>query len=359
MQDTTLVHERIHLSCIVADSFFCCNTVTGRAQPCAMITLRQKGREMKKVKLVTFVVMMLLVVTAGCKKSSTAPEEDPGPSMMNVFGEYMGATLPGSTPLRFAPDPLLTAGTTWFYHGSPIFSPDGTEMYFVKYFTATDQTEIWFTRREGTQWIVPQKASFSQGGFVNNPFFVGNDNDTLYFKSNMNGYFIHKVTRTANGWSAPTSLAIPLPVGYTAGNDFCVVSDGSVYFSADSLATKCEIFISRYNAGTYSTPESLTAINTSGYNEWLGFVDPSETYMIFVSNRTGGSGMHDLYLSRKSDTGWSTPVNLGVTINSSWEDGAPHITADGNYLFFNTVKSGDQGFTPYWVDSSILDALVK
>lgn len=322
-----------------------------------IITLRQKGREMKKVKLVSLIVMMSLVVIAGCKKSSTEPVVDDGPAMLNVYGAYMGATPPGNTVVRFAPDASLRATSSWFYHGSPIFSPDGNEMYFVKYFTSDDHTEIWFTKRINDQWTVAQKASFSQGGFVNNPFFAGNDNDTLYFKSDMNGHWIHKVTRTTSGWSAPTSLAIPLPVGYTAGNDFCVVSDGSVYFSADSTATKCEIFISRYNAGTYSTPESLTAINTSGYNEWLGFVDPSETYMLFVSNRPGGSGMHDLYISRKIAGSWNTPVNLGVSINSTWEDSAPHITSDGNYLFFKTEKSGDLGYTPYWVNSSVLNSL--
>lgn len=313
---------------------------------------------MGKMNLILLVSLCVTVAVTGCKKSSTGPVADDGPAMLNVYGAYMGATPPGSTIARFAPDASLRATSSWFYHGSPIFSPDGNEMYFVKYFTSDDHTEIWFTKRINDQWTVAQKASFSQGGFVNNPFFVGNDNDTLYFKSNMNGYWIHKVTRTANGWSSPTSLAITLPTGYTAGNTFCVLSDGSVYFQANdsSLITNvCDIFVTRLSGGVYSTPENITSINTS-YNEWLGYVDPSETYMIFVSNRPGGSGMHDLYISRKVAGSWNTPVNLGVSVNGTWEDGAPHITSDGNYLFFNTVKAGDLGYTPYWISSSVLPA---
>jgi hypothetical protein len=81
--------------------------------------------------------------------------------------------------------------------------------------------------------------------------------------------------------------------------------------------------------------------------------------MIFISNRPGGLGFNDLYLSIYNGNGtWSVPINLGAIINSDFEDCYPSITFDSQYFFFTAQKPGDSGLNPYWVDSQVIYDLV-
>ena len=81
--------------------------------------------------------------------------------------------------------------------------------------------------------------------------------------------------------------------------------------------------------------------------------------MIFTSNRPGGYGFNDLYISVYNDNeSWSDPINLGTIINSDFEDTYPLITFDGQYFFFTTQKSGDLGYNPYWVDAQVVYDLI-
>jgi hypothetical protein len=81
--------------------------------------------------------------------------------------------------------------------------------------------------------------------------------------------------------------------------------------------------------------------------------------MIFTSNRPGGYGFNDLYISvYNGNESWSDPSNLGTIINSDFEDAYPLITFDGQYFFFTTQKSGDLGYNPYWVDAQVIYDLI-
>ena len=58
--------------------------------------------------------------------------------------------------------------------------------------------------------------------------------------------------------------------------------------------------------------------------------------LYFVSNRPGGSGSFDLWVTTRAAPSdpWGEPVNLGSTINSSVGEWFPSISADGLVLFF-------------------------
>jgi tetratricopeptide (TPR) repeat protein len=56
--------------------------------------------------------------------------------------------------------------------------------------------------------------------------------------------------------------------------------------------------------------------------------------MYFSSNMLGGYGEFDIYVAKKTDSGWGTPQNLGTKINSFLNEGYPFIL--GNYLYFSS-----------------------
>jgi hypothetical protein len=88
-------------------------------------------------------------------------------------------------------------------------------------------------------------------------------------------------------------------------------------------------------------------------------MDPDERFIIFASNRPGGYGYHDLYIStRNPDNTWNAAVNLGPVINSSSGEASPYITPDGLYFFYTTEKPGDLGYNPYWISAEYIYNLV-
>ena len=66
-------------------------------------------------------------------------------------------------------------------------------------------------------------------------------------------------------------------------------------------------------------------------------------------DRKGGYGGTDLYKTTFSDTGWSRPVNLGPTINTSQDEQFPFIHPDGNTLYFSSAGHPGLGKTDLFV----------
>jgi hypothetical protein len=275
---------------------------------------------------------------------------------------YLGQDLPGMTPVRFPPASLL-ANDDWFWHGSPVFSPDLMEMYWGKYtiYPTYHRIELAFVEVEDTQWTQIQNPPFANLEYgENNPWF-SESGDTLYFISNRPGGFIFYVTRTPTGWSQPVPLNIPLPANSGTGWQFSITRDKIIYFeiSTNNGSDPPDIYRTNMVNGQYTMPEDLgPPINTNG-NEFNMYIDPDENFMIFVSNRPGGYGMHDLYISSRNQDGtWNDPINLGPEINSNQDDAAPYISPDGLYFFFNAWTIGDLGYNPYWVDAQVVYDLI-
>ena len=180
------------------------------------------------------------------------------------------------------------------------------------------------------------------------------------------GGFIFRTTRTSTGWSYPIALNIPIPQNYVGGQSFSITKNNTVYFgmminnTADPQAMyrSADIYKSIFNNGQYSQPENIGSSINSDLGEIVGYVDPDERFMIYSSPKLGGFGLHDMYSSSRNQDGlWNNPIHLGSPINSASEDSSPIITYDGKYFFFTTEKYGDNGYSPYWVDATFLDAL--
>ncbi len=93
-----------------------------------------------------------------------------------------------------------------------------------------------------------------------------------------------------------------------------------------------KIFSSRFVNGRWTTPEKI-ALNEDNVAMAHPTISYDGNYMIFASDRPGGFGKMDLYIVSKQGNGWSSPINLGKSINSNGNDWFPHINKR-NYLFY-------------------------
>ncbi|MFA7287491.1 MAG: hypothetical protein WC055_01295 [Melioribacteraceae bacterium] len=307
----------------------------------------------------SLVMILILFICFTCKKESTS---EPITNPTEISGQYLGQTPPGNNPVKFAPSNSYLANGGWWWRSSPTFSPDGNEMYFTKYIRSSEVHEIWYTKIINGQWSAPQKAPFSTTNYDSDAKFL-QSKDTLYFYSRRPGKFIFKVTRISTGWSEPAALNIPLPQNSGIVTSFHISKNKNIYFamlqgSGYNWPT-ADIYISKFVNGQYIQPEKLASpLSLENIGEVVGYVDPDERFMIFESNKGGGFGMSDMYISyRGADEKWNTPINLSAKINTGNEDCCPLITPDGRYFFFTSLKQGDNGYTPYWVDASSIEVL--
>lgn len=119
--------------------------------------------------------------------------------------------------------------------------------------------------------------------------------------------------------------------------------------SALLFLTNSSASAQRYTA--WSAPQNLGATINTTASDQLPFIAPDNLNLFFGSDRAGGSGLTDIYVStRASATApWGTPVNLGTNVNSSGVESAPTITADGLNLFFYSDRAGGCGSDDIYV----------
>lgn len=63
-------------------------------------------------------------------------------------------------------------------------------------------------------------------------------------------------------------------------------------------------------------------------------------YMYLSSDRAGGYGGHDLYVSTFQNGEWSSPVNLGATVNTAGNELFPFMHEDGTLYFASNGHAG-------------------
>jgi Tol biopolymer transport system component len=134
-----------------------------------------------------------------------------------------------------------------------------------------------------------------------------------------------------------------------------------VYFASNrqgGFDKKGDIWRANHSPGKPLEVENIGAIVNSKAWDWGPCIAPDESYLIFISERLGGFGYSDLYISFKNMEGsWTSPVNMeknGTGINlKDTGTGSATISPDGKYLFFS--RSGDI----YWISSNIIYDIKK
>jgi Tol biopolymer transport system component len=95
----------------------------------------------------------------------------------------------------------------------------------------------------------------------------------------------------------------------------------------------------------WGTPVNLGPTVNSSAQDAAMSISADGLSLIIGSNRPGGYGGWDLWVTTRATTedDWGTPVNLGPTVNSSAHDIMPSISVDGLSLFFTSDRPGGIG----------------
>lgn len=100
----------------------------------------------------------------------------------------------------------------------------------------------------------------------------------------------------------------------------------------------------------WSAPVNLGLPVNSAFQEVGPAISRDGLTLYFGSNRPGGSGGFDIWVStrRTVEDPWGTPANLGPTVNSGAVDNVPALSRDEHWLFFNSERPGGFGGSDLW-----------
>lgn len=160
--------------------------------------------------------------------------------------------------------------------------------------------------------------------------------NTLYFASNASAGQANKATMAE----------IKRPQGMEFGAPTITADGKTLYFTAwNSIGEtkKYSIWKAERNANVWSVPTALNSIVNDGSNAKQPFVTEDGKYLLFSSDRAGGTGGFDLwYVALRADGSTGIPVNLGLKVNTAKDEEAPYYNLATSRLIYSS--NGKVGF---------------
>ena len=180
------------------------------------------------------------------------------------------------------------------------------------------------------------------------PFPVGFNQ--LYLSSTMGGTArLYSTNKLGTGWSkALIPSEFPVIQNGQYGNSALSPDGDRLYFTICSPETspldfnsRCEIFMIKKQGTGWSQPERLPDfINVSGATATQPSVvqERGQEVLYFSSNREGGRGGLDIWYTTRDlgrdDLGFSTPINLGPSVNTLGDEITPFFDTNEGKLYF-------------------------
>ncbi len=157
-------------------------------------------------------------------------------------------------------------------------------------------------------------------------------------------YLSHKI---GTKWSKPKNLGHTVNSRYWESQPSFSADGKTLYFASNRPGGKGKIDIWKTEMledSTWTTPVNLgDSINTAGEDQ-SPFIHFDNSTLYFSSTGHPGMGKSDLFFSKKNSEGkWGKPVNLGYPINTFDEEVSLTINAEGNKAFFASSKKSQFG----------------
>jgi len=278
-----------------------------------------------------------------------------------------------SAPVNLGPD-VNSAGPDQ----GPAISKNELELYFVRQvgvLGGSDPGDIWVTTRKHRTdpWGEPKNL----GGIINTSGrestpTLSLDGHLLYFSSDRPGGFggfdiwvSERIDRhDPFGWQQPVNLGSGVnTVGQELGP--APFEDPStqiltLYFyrippipPGPPVAVHRDLFSSTLDEnGSFTTAVPIAELNTLLFEDEQPSIRRDGLEMFFSSNRPGGFGGSDIWVSTRASTSepWSPPVNLGPVINTGpvtnitlGIEQRPALSFDGRSLYFFSDRDAGLG----------------
>lgn len=232
---------------------------------------------------------------------------------------------------------------------SPAFAIDEKTIYITKRMGNLSDNrpneDLYFAELNDESWdkvkdIGPPINTIENEG----AFSISSDGNYIFFTScSRNGgkgqCDIWLTSKKNNRWDEPKNLQSPINTKYWESQP-SISSDGRMlYFSSDRPGGYggTDIWVSEFSNSGWSAPKNLGPTVNTSKDEQFPFIHSDNRTLYFSSNGHPGLGKSDLYLTRKDvKLNWETPINMGFPINSRGQDWNLVVARDGKTAYFSS-----------------------
>ncbi len=286
------------------------------------------------------------------------------------LGLVLAALLVLSTASPAAADPDFGAWSapvnlgpvinSTFSDFGPQISRSGLSLYF-----SSDRpgglggADIWVAQRTSEE--APWGAPTNLGPTVNSSAFdfvpaFSRDGHRMFFNSTRAGGFgnvdiwvsFREDEDDDFGWQAPVNLGAAINTSFSEAGPSVLGDDDEeiLFFNSDrpgGLGGPDIYMSARQEDGSFGPPVNVAELNSAASDQRTA-VRRDGREVFFFSNRAGSLGP-DLWTSTREseEASWSTPVNLGPVVNSSFVEQQPALSRDARTLFFSSNRPGGFG----------------
>ena len=181
---------------------------------------------------------------------------------------------------------------------------------------------------------------------------VSPDGDLLFYAADISvsgfgNFDIYLSYATPEGWSAPYNLGEGVNTEFWESSPSISPDKQTLFFSSNrsgGFGGK-DLYIShRKPNGNWGPAENMGANFNTPSDELAPFIHADNQTLYFTSGGHPGYGGSDVYVSRKGPGGqWSVPENLGYPINTIEDEGSLIVTANGKTAYYASSRADSRG----------------
>jgi len=236
-----------------------------------------------------------------------------------------------------------------FHEYSPLMSADGNTLIFTSNRPTEGSTalsafeDIYISKKVNGNWTKPVKISPNINiEFNDAAASISPDGKTLVLYYEYGGGDIYVSKSNDEGWTKPVALNSNINGPMSWETSAFLTDDGKhLYFSSNREGGfgNLDIYVSEMDqTGDWGKANNLgPVINTTG-REDSPALDPDGTTLYFSSDGHLSMGGTDIFKSEFRDGKWQKPVNLGYPINSVEDDSFFAVSADRRRAYFSTLR---------------------
>ncbi len=241
----------------------------------------------------------------------------------------------------------------------PSLSADSTTLYFTR--RVKNMDEDFYVAHYDTsckEWLAGENMGAPPNTIDNESAqFISADGHYLFFCRSDNrsengwaegGYDLFMAYRIAydSNWTIPQFFGGTINTPDYEGMPSLSPDNRELYFVSDRAGGYggLDIWVSKFEDNLWQLPVNAgPGINTAG-DETAPYICYDNKTLFFTSNGRPGMGGTDIYESRRiNDTTWATAVNLGYPINTACDEESEWIVTDGTKMIFGSDRQGPAG----------------
>ncbi len=269
-----------------------------------------------------------------------------------------------SHPVSFDPQPVSNNINTENNEYLPVLTGDNSKMIFTR--RIGNQEDFYVSTKKNGKWQKAKPLTELNTPGNEGAQSITPDGKTIYYtvcdRRRTYGSCDLVFSRKINGkWTKPHNLGKSINSPFWESQPSISADGRSLYFSSNrpgGIGGK-DIWVSVKDAsGKWTKPVCLdTTINTKA-DEKAPYIHPDNHTLYFTSSGHTGMGGLDLFISKKVNGKWSEAKNLGYPVNTENDEGAMFVSLDGKTAYFSTdrAKEGGKNLDIYYFD---LDTMIR